>query len=99
MFRIRSRAGRTFVGPSRAALRRTFTSPERTVMRRSVVALLRPKPSTPARRDGERGQVIVLFTFFIVVLLSSRPSSSTWILRNATRTCGTRSTAARSPGP
>jgi Putative Flp pilus-assembly TadE/G-like/von Willebrand factor type A domain len=69
MFRIRSRAGRTFVGPSRAALRRTFTSPERTVMRRSVVALLRPKPSTPARRDGERGQVIVLFTFFIVVLL------------------------------
>ena len=71
MFRIRSRAGRTFVGPNRAALRRTFTSPERTIMRRSVVALLRPKPSTPApgRRDGERGQVIVLFTFFIVVLL------------------------------
>ena len=69
MFRIRSRAGRTFVGPSRAALRRTFTSPERTVMRRSVVALLRPKPTPPPRRDGERGQVIVLFTFFIVVLL------------------------------
>ena len=70
MFRIRSRAGRTFVGPSRSALRRTFTSPERTIMRRSVLALLRSKPAAPpARRDGERGQVIVLFTFFIVVLL------------------------------
>jgi hypothetical protein len=69
MFRIRSRAGRTFVGPSRAALRRTFISPERTELRRTFIALLRPKPEPPARRDGERGQVIVLFTFFIVVLL------------------------------
>jgi hypothetical protein len=66
---VRSRAVRTFVGPRRAVLRRTFISPERTVMRRTFLAWLRGQEAPPARRDKERGQVIVLFAFFIVVLM------------------------------
>ena len=86
MFRIRSRAGRTFVGPNRAALRRTFTSPERIVMRRSVVALLRPSPAPPARRGGEGGQVNVDNDHYFCVPKTAGASAD---LSNAFKTAAT----------